>query len=64
MSEFSRHIGLAKAILWEEAKGKLRAMAAAAGQQNSADNRGPDWEEVSRQVEQFIKRFEDDGLHE
>lgn len=58
------HIGLQKAILWEEAKGKLRAMAAAGGQINSSYLRSPDWKGVKQSVEDFIHAFESEGLHE
>lgn len=57
-------IGLHKAILWEEAKGKLRAMAAASGQITSTARRSPDWRSVSEAVEKFIRKFESDGFHE
>lgn len=59
-------IGLAKAILWEEAKGKLRAMASVGGQTPATMNpvRSPDWQKVERRIEAFILSFEDDGLHE
>lgn len=59
-------IGLAKAILWQEAIGKLRALVMAGGNENStrAVDRGPDWQEVERCVEAFIKDFEDSGYHE
>ncbi len=57
-------IGLMKAVLWEEAKGKLRAMATAGGQIPSTGNRSPDWQEVEKAVEDFIKDFQDNGYHE
>lgn len=57
-------IGLAKAILWEEAKGKLRAMAQASGQSPSTVDRSPDFQKVGAAVEKFIKNFEDEGYHE
>ncbi len=60
-----RHIGLAKAILWEEAKGKLRALVAASGQGNTEDTGRPDnWQAVEAEVHQFIQTFENAGLHE
>lgn len=57
-------IGLAKAILWEEAKGKLRAIAAASGQNPSGTKRSPDWETVEKSVETFILYFEANSYHE
>ena len=57
-------IGLAKAILWEEAKGKLRALAAASGQNPSNKERSPSWVTVNEAVEKFIHDFEDEGYHE
>lgn len=57
-------IGLAKAILWEEAKGKLRAIATASGQHQSGTDRSPDWEKVTKAVEKFITDFEDHGYQE
>ena len=61
-------IGLAKAILWEEAKGKLRAIVAADG---AVENGGSElhgerfhFEIVEEAVEAFIRSFESDGLHE
>ena len=58
-------IGFVKAILWEEAKGKLRALVVAGGQQqSSALERSPKYEDVGKEVENFIKRFEDEGYHE
>lgn len=58
-------IGLAKAILWEEAKGKLRAIVAADGAQHGGVYDGrPHFEIVEEVVESFIKAFESDGLHE
>lgn len=57
-------IGLHKAILWEEAKGKLRAMATVGGQIGSSDTRSPDWKEVEDAIEGFIVNFENNGMHE
>ena len=62
-------IGLAKAILWEEAKGKLRAVIAAEGAAQSRtadkdeDGRFP-YEKTSDAIESFIADFESEGLHE
>lgn len=57
-------IGLAKAILWEEAKGKLRAVAKASGQHPSNVIRSPEWEKVEKSIETFILHFEAQGYHE
>jgi hypothetical protein len=63
----SEPIGLAKAILWEEAKGKLRALAAAEGATHGGQ---PDqygvhrYQAISKRVERFIEKFEADGLQE
>jgi len=60
-------IGLAKAILWEEAKGKLRAMVAADGAElgGPRDENGDfHFQKVKREVDGFIKTIEDEGLHE
>jgi hypothetical protein len=58
-------IGIAKAMLWEEAKGKIRAMVAVNGQCPCTDEhrvkQSKDAEKVS---EAFFKKFEDHGLHE
>lgn len=62
-------IGLAKALLWEEAKGKLRAIIAAEGTAQSGsiakdeDGRFP-FEKISDTIESFIADFESEGLHE
>lgn len=55
------HISTAKAILWEQTKGNLRAMTMASG---SGREREPSYEKVGAAVEQFIKDFEDEGYHE
>jgi hypothetical protein len=54
-------IGLAKYILWEEAKGKLRALVAADGAEMGGAGH---FEKVSGVVEKFIKEFEEEGHHE
>jgi len=55
------HISSLKAMVWEEAKGKLRALAALSG---SGREREPNFEVVGKAVEKFIKSFEENGLHE
>lgn len=57
-------IGLAKAILWEETKGKLRALVSAGGQSQSSGERTPKYEDVMKFVEKFIKSFEDNSYQE
>ena len=61
-------IRVAKAQLWEEAKGKMRAMVAVEGQCRPDDpahqRQRERWRAASQEVEAFIKHFEDDGLHE
>jgi hypothetical protein len=64
----NRHaISLQKAVLWEQVKGLLRAMVAADGCRTSG-TRSEDglyrFEEVSLEVEAFIKDFEDKGMNE
>lgn len=59
-------IGLTKAVLWEEAKGKLRAIVAADGSEHSGTVIDDEfnYEKISRVVESFITEFEDNGYHE
>lgn len=58
-------IGITKAMLWEEAKGKLRALVAVNGQCASTDeHRADQWREAEERIEAFISAFEDEGLHE
>jgi hypothetical protein len=68
MSEYRDPIALAKAVLWEEAKGKLRAMVAVEGQcgaHNPEDEqRRIRWREAEIAINAFAKDFEDRGLHE
>lgn len=64
-------ISVSKIILWEEAKGKLRALSNVAGHlrlvepttelYNSAGKR---WKKIDETIEQFIKDFEYEGLQE
>lgn len=56
------NISLIKAVLWEEAKGKLRAITKASGQ--SYYDRSPDFRKVKEVVEEFIKDFENHGYQE
>jgi hypothetical protein len=58
-------ISLMKAVVWEEAKGKLRAVVSAAGQCSPMDEpAGALWSDLRERVEAFIKDVEGDGLHE
>ena len=66
-------VALHKAILWEEAKGKLRAMIVADGHKRVVaqhDTLDADkathkaWTKRQAIVEDFISSFEDRGLHE
>ena len=58
-------IGIAKAMLWEEAKGKLRALVAVNGQCSGTDEwRCGQWLKAEQMIDAFIKEFEDSGLHE
>lgn len=59
-------VGLAKAVLWEEAKGKLRAVIAAEGASQGGvrdDGRFP-FEELSDVIEAFITEFEAQAFQE
>lgn len=55
-----------KAMLWEEAKGKLRALVAVQGGYTTAggDDRTERWQALELAVSAFIVQVEDDGLHE
>lgn len=53
-----------KAVLWEEAKGKLRALAVAQGSYQSTDSMTEIWEKLDRKIEAFIKDIEDNALQE
>ncbi len=53
-----------KAALWEEAKGKLRALVAVQGSYSGLTDSAEKWERAGFAVEDFIKAFEDNGLHE
>lgn len=69
MSDPVSQIGLVKAVLWEEAKGKLRALCMAHGQcaplydvNNTKLDSG--YEAIRDEVEAFIAEFESQGYHE
>lgn len=60
-------ISLQKGILWEEAKGKLRALVAADGAVISNTPMGDkefNFEKISKAVEAFIEDFEGMGYQE
>lgn len=58
-------IGLAKAVLWEEAKGKLRAIVAAEGSNISESYKQPPrFLEIEKVIDIFIAEFENNGYHE
>lgn len=64
----SEVIGIHKAVLWEQAKGTLRAMVAAEGRVSSHDpadeQRRTRWRDAESAIDQFIEQFESNGLHE
>lgn len=63
--EFS--ISLHKAILWEEAKGKLRALSNVEGHRRTASDyhkNSDKWLSLNKEIENFIKNIENEGLHE
>jgi hypothetical protein len=68
MSDYRDPIGIAKAMLWEEAKGKLRALVAVegtCGAHNPEDrHRRERWKEAETMIENFIHDFADHGFHE
>jgi hypothetical protein len=53
-------VQIVKAVLWEEAKGKLRALVAAEGSRYSTPEKGEPFkhEVISEEIEAFIKAFE------
>lgn len=53
-----------RSILWEECKGKLRAMAAFQGSYQVDRGSPSSWASLNKRVEAFIKSVEDEGLHE
>ena len=53
------------AQLWEEAKGKLRALVHVQGSYYSmTDDASFRWQDLEKRINAFIKDIEDDGLHE
>lgn len=58
--DISDLISIKKASLWEEAKGKLRAMVAVEGMGSASDR----WRDASEEIDNFIKSFEEQALHE
>lgn len=61
MNDREQIMGMHKGILWEEAKGKLRALNSVAGSGNDDMER---FLNISTRIEDFIEEFESDGLHE
>jgi len=63
-------IGLQKAVLWEQAKGQLRAMVAAEGTAAAQYGAGGAyiepvrWQKLKLRVEAFIAEVENEGLDE
>jgi hypothetical protein len=61
-------IRVQKAVLWEQAKGQLRAMVLVEGQCSAHDpghsQQRTRWRDANEQIEDFIKSFESEGLHE
>ena len=60
-------IGLVKAVLWEEAKGKLRALIAAEGANMSEEYRNGTilrFQTIESVIDKFIDEFEGEGYHE
>ena len=53
-----------KSMLWEEAKGKLRALVAVQGSYQSDTGNTNNFVELDVQVEKFINHVEGWGLHE
>lgn len=49
-------------MLWEEAKGKLRALAAVQGSYQSETGHTERWEACEAAIEKFITDFENDEL--
>ena len=60
--DYTRMISLAKAVAWEQAKGQMRVVAAAAGETHDINDTR--WKELKRRIEDFITGIEEDGLHE
>ena len=64
----SSMIAVAKAQLWEEAKGKLRAMIAVEGQCSGSapehQHHRERWRDLGAAIEAFISQTEGAGLHE
>lgn len=65
-------LAMHKSTLWEEAKGKLRAVAIASAYASKTEPMTVDlarsedcrWMEAHTEVEDFIAAFEDNGMHE
>jgi hypothetical protein len=58
-------ISLQKAALWEEAKGKLKAVVATGGQCSPVkSHHGERWTALEKAVDAFIVDVEENGWHE
>lgn len=65
MNDLEANIRCLKAQLWQEAKGKLRAMYMVEGQCESTDEwRREHWKKLEEAVELFIDGIEHEGLDE
>lgn len=64
--DINQIISLNKTILWEEIKGRLRALVAIGGHIPSVqgDYEIKRYEEIHSSVEKFIDKFESDGFDE
>lgn len=66
------HVQMQKAVLWEEAKGKLRAMVNVEGHRRLCHPMTPErerivsnrWLEITDKIEAFISEAEDNGWNE
>lgn len=52
-----------KYMLWEEAKGKLRALSAVQGSYPALSGNTEKWQQLDASVEEFIKLVEDNELY-
>lgn len=63
MSEHDTIINMMKASVWEEAKGKLRALVAIQGSYPNG-TQTQRWKDIEDLTEEFIRDIEGNGLHE
>lgn len=57
-------LGAMRTAAWEEAKGKLRALAALQGAEPGGGPNEVRWMQAAGKIERFIAAFEAYGLHE